>query len=167
MDAIVYTSNTGTTEAYAKLLSDKTGLPAYALKDAAGHVAPGAKIIYMGWLMASSVKGYKKAAKTYQVSAVCGVGMAKTGTQIPEVRKANALPDAFPVFVLQGGFDMKKLRGIYKFMMGVVSKSMIKGLSEKADKTPEEADMLDMALHGGNRVSAENLAAVLTWYGKQ
>lgn len=34
MDAIVYTSNTGSTKRYAELLSQMTGLPAFALGDA-------------------------------------------------------------------------------------------------------------------------------------
>ena len=34
MDAIIYTTNTGSTERYAKLLAQETGLPAYSLADA-------------------------------------------------------------------------------------------------------------------------------------
>ena len=69
-----------------------------------------------------------------------------------------------PVFTLQGGFDMKPLRGIYKLMMTIMSKTAGKMLSEKKDRTPDEDDMLDLLLNGGNRVSEENLAAVLDWY---
>ena len=42
-----------------------------------------------------------------------------------------------------------------------------KGLAQKKDRTPEENDMLDMKLHGGERVKAENLRAVLDWYSAQ
>ena len=42
-----------------------------------------------------------------------------------------------------------------------------KSLAEKADRTSEEDDMLDMMLHGGERVKAENLSAVLDWYRVQ
>ena len=35
------------------------------------------------------------------------------------------------------------------------------------DRTPEENDMLDMMLHSGERVKAENLSAVLDWYSTQ
>ena len=34
----------------------------------------------------------------------------------------------------------------------------------KADRTPDENDMLDMMLTGSERVKAENLSAVLEWY---
>ena len=39
-----------------------------------------------------------------------------------------------------------------------------KGLAAKKDRTPEEDDMLDVMLHGGERVSVGNLKAVLDWY---
>ena len=34
MDAILYTTNTGSAEHYAKLLAHETGLPAYSLSEA-------------------------------------------------------------------------------------------------------------------------------------
>lgn len=84
MNAIVYTSNTGTTKEYAKLLSDKLSLPYYSLDEIEYKVKPGSKIIYLGWIMASGVKGYKKVVKDYvcvrYVLLVWG-----TGTQIKEV----------------------------------------------------------------------------------
>ena len=38
MDAIIYTTNTGSTERYARLLSHETGLPAYSADDGACEV---------------------------------------------------------------------------------------------------------------------------------
>ena len=63
MDAIVYTSNTGSTQEYADLFSKKTGLPAFSLREAEKKLPSGSEIIYMGWLAAGSVKGFGKAAK--------------------------------------------------------------------------------------------------------
>ena len=97
MNAIVYTSNTGTTKEYAKLLSDKLSLPYYSLDEIEYKVKPGSKIIYLGWIMASRVKGYKKVVKDYDVRAVCAVGMGATGTQVKEVRTKNKIPSAIPV----------------------------------------------------------------------
>ena len=165
MDAnsIVYTSNTGYTAEYARLLGDKTGLPVYSLAEAEQKLAAGNRVIYLGWLMAGKVQGYKKAAKRYKVQAVCGVGMGGTGSQLQEVRKANAIPEKTPLFTLQGGFDIQKLSGVYKLMMTIMVKTAGKGLAEKQDRTPEEDVMLDMLTRGGSRVSAENLAEVLAW----
>lgn len=165
-NAIVYTSNTGHTEQYAALLGNKTGLPVYPLDEAMRKLPPEESVIYLGWLMAGKVQGYKKAAGRWQVEAVCGVGMGATGSQMQDLHKANALPDSMPVFTLQGGFDITRLRGVYKLMMTVMLKTAGKGLEAKEDRTPDEDDMLDLLLHGGSRVSEDNLAAVLDWYQK-
>ncbi len=39
MNAIVFTSNTGHTAKYAKILGEKTGLPVYSLKEAQKSLA--------------------------------------------------------------------------------------------------------------------------------
>ncbi len=166
MDAILYTSQTGFTAEYAKLLGEKTGLPVASLKEAGTVVKPGAEIIYLGWIMAGSVKDYKKAAKTYQVRAVLGVGMSKSGTETGDIRKGIGLPDSIPLFTLQGGLNLAGLRGPSKWIMTSITKGQAKKLSEKTDRTPDDDDMLDLNLNGGSRVSLENLAPVLDWYGQ-
>ena len=167
MNAIIYTTNTGSTERYAKLLAQKTGLPAYSLAEAKKQVFAGAEVIYLGWIMAGSVKGYAEAAKRYWVRAVCAVGMGQTGTQTDSVRKKSAVPANIPLFTLQGNFDVKKLHGIYRPMMEIMVKTAGKALAKKKDRTPAEDDMLDMMRCGGERVKAENLSAVLDWYNTQ
>ena len=162
-NSIVYTSNTGYTAEYARLLGEKTGLPVYSLAEAEQKLAAGNRVIYLGWLMAGKVQDYKKAAKRYKVQAVCGVGMGGTGSQLQEVRKANAIPEKTPLFTLQGGFDIQKLSGVYKLMMTIMVKTAGKGLAEKQDRTPDEDVMLEMLTQGGSRVSADNLAEVLAW----
>ena len=164
MDAIVYTSNTGSTKRYAELLSQMTGLPAFALGDAKDKLSANAGIIYLGWIMASGVKGYSAAAKRYKIYAVCGVGMGQTGTQLKEVREKNHIPEDTALFTLQGNFDVKKLHGVYRMMMDIMVKTVGKALENKADRTEEEDDMLDMMLTGSERVKAENLSALLEWY---
>ena len=167
MNAIIYTTNTGSTEHYAKLLAQKTGLPVYSLAEAKKWVFAGAEVIYLGWIMAGSVKGYAEAAKRYQVRAICGVGMGQAGTQADSVRKKSSVPADIPLFTLQGNFDVKKLHGVYRLMMEIMVKTAGKGLAEKKDRTPEEDDMLDMMLHGGERVKEETLGAGLDWYHTQ
>ena len=167
MNAIIYTTNTGSTERYAKLLAQKTGLPAYSLAEAKKRVFAGAEVVYLGWIMAGSVKGYAEAAKCYRVRVICGIGMGQTGTQTDSVRKKSAVPANIPLFTLQGNFDVKKLHGVYRLMMEIMVKTAGKGLAEKKGRTPEEDDMLDMMLHGGERVKEENLSTVLDWYNVQ
>ena len=131
-EAIVYTSNTGYTAQYARMLGKKTGLPVYDLDNSNGKIGAGAPVLYLGWLMAGKVQGYGKAAKRYAVQAVCGVGMGATGSQMQDLQKANRFPEELPIFTLQGGFDLKRLRGVYRFMMTVMAKTAGKG--EKTEK---------------------------------
>ena len=167
MNAIIYTTNTGSAERYALLLAEQTRLPVYSLTEAKKTVSTGAEVIYLGWIMAGSVKGYAEAAKRYRVHAACGIGMGQTGTQTDSVRKKSAIPASIPVFTLQGNFDVKKLRGVYRLMMELMVKTAGKSLAAKPDRTPEEDEMLDAVLHGGQWVSGKNLKAVLDWYGAQ
>ena len=50
MNAIIYTTNTGSTERYAGLLAHETGLPVCSLAEAGRKVSPGAEVIYFGWI---------------------------------------------------------------------------------------------------------------------
>jgi hypothetical protein len=163
MEAIIYTSNTGYTEQYALILGEQTGLPVYTLKSAKGTVPAGAEVIYLGWLMASGIKGYKKAEKKYRVCAVCAVGMSPDGSQRKEILKRTGITNT-PLFVLQGGFDIGKLHGIYKLMMKAMISGVGKKLANKPNRTPAEEDLLDLMQNGGNRVSKEKLAPVFAWY---
>ncbi len=167
MNAIIYTTNTGSAGEYAELLSRETGIPAYPLSEAKGNVAAGSDVIYLGWVMAASVKGYSKAIKQYNVRAVCAVGMCRTGTQTENIREKNSIPQDIPLFTLQGNLSVDKLRGIYRPMMKIMVKNVGQELSTKKDRTPDEDDMLDMMLHGENRVKADNLRDVLGWYKAQ
>lgn len=160
-EAIVYTSNTGFTRRYADMLAKKTGLPVYDI--AAAKEVYGKPVIYMGWLMASTVKDYAKAAKKYDVRAVCGVGLCPTGALLNEVRKAAKIPEKTALFTVQGGMDHSKLKGLYKFMIKV----LIKALSGKQNKSQGESAMLKMIIDGGDFVNEKNLSDVYRWFKAQ
>ena len=159
---IVYTSNTGYTARYAALLSEKTGLPALSLAEAVKTLPQGTPVIYMGWLMAGSVKDYRKAARRFAVQAVCGVGLGDSGAQDDAARKACKLPADVPVFTLQGGMDIGKLKGPYRFAIQMLTKAM----AAKKDRTPGEDQMLALLQKGGDYVDAKHLAPVLNWLNK-
>lgn len=161
--AIVYTSNAGHAKEYAELLANETGLPVYELKDATAALAKGSEIIYLGWVMAGTVKGYKKASGYFDIKALCSVGMSSGETQENDIRKANTIPADLPLFTLQGGLEPEKLHGIYKPMMQAAKK----GLEDKKDRTPEDDEMLELMINGGSRVSKDKLKDILGWYGEQ
>ena len=161
--AIVYTTNTGSTAQYARMLGELVQLPVFSLSDAVRKLENQAEIIYLGWVMASQVKGYAKAAKQFRVRAVGAVGMAATGSSDQTVREKTQVTVGTPVFILQGNFQVKKLHGLYRLMMEIMVKSVGKALGEKENRTAEEDDMLDMMLHGENRVMVQNLSTLEDW----
>ena len=160
IDAIVYTSCTGHTKAYAEMLGRHTGLSVYTLAEAKTKLAKGAAVIYLGWLMAGKVKDYGKAKKRYQTAAVIGVGLGDTGAQDEACRKANKIAEDIPVFTVQGGMEYEKLKGINRLMIDMLRKM----LSGKKDRTAEEDAMLALIVKGGNYISEEHLDAVYGWY---
>ena len=163
MKVIVYTSNTGHTAAYSKMLGAKIGLPVYALNEAAKKLQKGTEIIYLGWLFANNIKGYKKATKKYKISAICAVGLCDTGTAVAEVRKANSISEETPLFTMQGGMDKTKLRGINKFMINMLTK----GLSSRKERTENDERMLELLTHDKNYVSEENITSFMKWFNEQ
>ena len=167
ISAIVYTSGTGAAAQYAQLLAGQTHLPVYSLRDARSALADGAEILYLGWVMAGSVKGYADAARRYRVRMVCAVGMAATGTQLSEVRKASSIPEETALFTLQGGFHPEKLNAGYRLMIRMMRGVLIRQIAEKPERTPADEDMLDLLRHGGDRVSEANLAQPLAWLAAQ
>lgn len=161
IEAIVYSSMTGCTAQYAQMLSGKTGLPAYTLAEAEGKLKSGARVLFMSWLMAGALVDYKKAAARYQVQAACSVGLNATPEQAAATKKGSKIPDAVPLFALQGGYHPQKLKGMYKFMMKLVTRVLIKRISAIQDKSEEEESMLYTLEHGGSFVREENLDPIV------
>ena len=160
MKAIVYTSKYGHTAEYAEILGKLTGLPVYSLKDAEKQLTNGTPIIYLGWLMASRVRGLNKAKKKFKVSAVCGIGLCDTGTLHQEVQKANALSEDFPLFTMQGGMDKDKLKGFDKMLINMLTK----GLASQKERSTTDERMLNLLTYGENFVSEKNTADFMKWY---
>ena len=164
--AIVYTSNAGSTEQFAKMAGEQLNLPVYSLKEAKKNLKKGSAVIYLGWVMAAEIKGYKKAVQLFEVPAVGAVGMAKGESTKTQVAQKNQISEDTALFMLQGGFNLEKLHGIYKLMMKLMVKGTIENLEYKKDKTPEEEDMLDLMKNGGSRISVEQLEKLINWYKK-
>lgn len=165
MSVIVYKSNAGYTAEYARLLGEELKLTVYSLDDAVSKLPRDTDVIYLGWVMAGSIKGYKAAAKRFSVKAVCGVGMMGTGEKTEDMRKATCIPEDIPVFSLQGGFDITKLHGFYKLVMKLMSKALCTEVAKKESPTNTDLEMAEVLQHGGSYVCRENLADVVNWYG--
>ena len=156
MKAIVYESNTGFTERYAKTLSEKTGIPAYTLKEAKKAVPKDSEIVFLGWVFANKIQGYDKAKKQWKIEALAAVGMNPPSDKNTEIVKDANKPEC-PMFYLPGGLDNSKLGGMHKMMLSMVRKSL-----EKENK-PEYADVIKMFNEGGDFFSEEYLEGMLAF----
>ena len=161
---IVYASNSGFTEQYAKILMRELDVPAYKV-DEIPEVHHGHDAVYLGWIMAGSIYGYKKAAKLVNVVCAAGTGMNPETPEMPEKLRAKMqIPAEVPVFYMQGGYDEKKLHGPYKLAMKAITAGIRKKM--ESEHTPEELKddpTYKMVTGGYSVVSKERLAPVLAY----
>ena len=167
IEAIVYTSNTGTTGQYAQMLAARTGLPVYSAKDAETALSQGASVIYMGWIRASVIVGYREAAARYAIVCVLAVGMGETGGQLVELRRKNGLAESLPLFTMQGGLFPSKLRGMNAFMINFSRRKAIKVLKAERKRTEAQNAMLIMLSKGASFVQEKHLQKPLFWLQSQ
>ena len=125
--------------------------------------SPAAARLYLGWIHASHVKGYSKAAKRFSLRAVCGVGLCDTGTLTDLVRKATSIPEDIPLFTLQGGIDRGRLKGVDKLMISMLTK----GLASQKQRTEQDDRMLELLSRDESYVSPDNLSSILQWCRKE
>ncbi len=155
MTVIVYSTNAGSTERYAKMLGEKTGFGVYSLS---GDDTPeNAEVVYFGWVMAGDIQGLSEARKRFgTLKAVVAVGMMPSESSKNETARKNAVTE--PFFYLPGAFDLKKLRGMYKIMMGMMLK-MMKGKVKDSDD-PNDKRALELFEKGFDSVKEEHLEPV-------
>lgn len=162
--AVVYTSLSGFTRQYAELLANELSLPLYALEQAEKELPQGAEILFLGWVQAGQITGYKKAAKRFSVQAVAAVGMSYPVDTLAAVIAAQSKIEGIPVFYLQGGYAPEKLSGPRKLMMKAMAANLRSVLGKKEQLDVADSDMLDLAQNGGSRVDVAALAPLLEWY---
>ncbi|WP_295633324.1 hypothetical protein [uncultured Intestinimonas sp.] len=156
--AILYTSATGFTERYARMLSEAAGLPACP---AGGPdlPSPGSPVVYLGWLYAGRVRGLGRARGRYDLRAVCAVGMAPPEmVSLPRLAEDNGLGDT-PLFYLRGGYAPDRLPLPWRVMMAPMARKVARDRTED----PTALAMKEAFAHGGDWVSPEDLGPVLDW----
>lgn len=168
MKAIVYTSQTGHTQRYARMLSERTGVPAWSAQEAKGELQRGDEIFYMGWLMAGAVKGLQSAMDRYTVRGVAIVGISPQGNGDlwTEARINNGYSDSGGrLFYLQGGYAPEKLGFFYRLMMKPMARSVIRQVEGRGDAaTAQEREMAEVFRRGGDFVREEALEEIVQWF---
>ena len=163
VEAIVFESNTGFTKRYAELLSEATGLKAYERKSAGTYLKKGTAVLYMGWLMAGSVKGFRKARGRYRVRALAAVGMGSPSDKSSTDTVLKYQTAEMPAFYLHGGMDVSRLKGMYRFMMNNVAKAQENPKAAPAGETDDARRVRELVTHGGDFVKKENLEQIMAW----
>ena len=156
---IVYSSNTGYSEQYAKMISRALNVPAYRLGEVpACH--EDAYALYVGWLFAGRVVGYKKAEKHYNVFVIM-----PTAPEIVEgIRKAEDVALEMRICYLQGGFDINRLSLPLKLIMKIKCRQIAARLRAKGELTEAEQLTLEMTQHPTSAVREENIQQVIDLY---
>ncbi len=156
---ILYCSNTGHTARYAELLAHKTGLAALPASRVA-EVAKGEEIVYLGWVFADVIQGYKKTCEGRSVACVAAVGMNPGSAENAEkLVAANGI--SVPFFYLPGGVDYAKLKGVKRMMLRMVGKQLAK------EGKPENQALISVSQNGGDFVSEANLVPLLEFLAQR
>ena len=166
IQAILYSSTTGSCKYYAEELSRKLALPAYPAKGC--PLSEGFEVVYVGWLLAGKMTGLAAALKKYNVRVVVPVGMGDPAVLTDEmVRGKNGLGSDVVVFPLQGRFNIDKLPLPMRLIMGVKCKDIASKLQAKAAKTAlsdAEKATLKMAETGrGEPATWDGIMKVVEW----
>lgn len=165
VNAIVYSSCTGSCKKYAQLISDATNLPAYSLKEFKQQKNK-RPIAYVGWLFGGMIVGLNKARRSGRVEAVCQVGM---GPDMPALegiaRQKNRLNDkTVPVFYLQGSFNLNKLPLPMKLIMKKKTQEIAAGLEMKGTLSTQEQATYNMAKNGFGEPAEWDISKFVAWY---
>ena len=141
MTTILYSTNTGTTRRYAELLSEKTGCPCLPLDK--WERAETGDAVFLGWIFGGDIQGLKQMQETgLTLRAVGAVGIMEQDKAQVQEKNCPDLPFCF----LPGAFELKKLKGMYKLMAGMIAK-VIKG-KLKDNKDPESEKILGFFENG-------------------
>jgi len=156
-DAVVFSSKTGFTGEYARMLGRLAGLTVYPLKNAWNAVPKGTRIIYLAPVRDGEIMHLKQVRERYLLDAVCAVGLLATSDAAQEMIEQNRL--TMPFLLMQGGYRTDGL----SFRERVHMRSLRRRLQKKEKRSPEEADVLTLLADGGSRVNESNLQPLVDW----
>ena len=162
ISAIVYSSETGSCERYAKMLAEELKVPAKPLKYCESDRFD--QVVYVGWLMAGKITGLDKAREKMHVCAVVQVGMGPAGPEkADEGRNKNKLPAEVAFFCKQGAFHMDKLPLPLRLAMTMMNKKLKAELEQKSGLDAQEQALYKMVTTGDGEPAEWNVDDVVAW----
>lgn len=160
---IVYTSETGFTQQYAKLLGKSVGIPVIDLTEAVATLEDGRHIFYMGWVMAGGIKDFKKAKRNFQVAGACGVGIRPDLIQMTTSLNKRYKMKEGQMFYLPGGLAPEKLNATYGKALKMVLGVLTKVIQKQPKISKEEERLLEVFEKGGSLLDKSLLLPLEVW----
>ena len=151
--AIIYQSKTGHTKEYAENLSKELNIPCYCVCEAKEKINKKDEIIYLSWVRATTLVGYKKMNKKYQICCVGAVGAYPKSTEyIEQLKTYNHIRQE--LFYLRGGINYEKLNKFYQKLLKIVGRAI-------AMENPRDKAMIQLFMVGGNFVNKKQLKPMI------
>lgn len=163
MRAIVYNSNTGFSERYAKMLSKATGVRAYSVKEAYDQLPKDAPIVYICWVMGNALVGASKISRRFYIRAVGAVGLNQGSHAEGAIRDQSGLPNSIPLFLLPGGLKPEKLSLYHRLLLKFVEKETKRLLKKTAYTRKADVDFLEQLKNGCDLVEEAHLEDMIDW----
>ena len=153
--AIIYQSKTGYTKEYAESLSKELKIPCYSVQDTKEKVNKKDEIIYLSWIRATTIVGYKKINKKYQIAAIGAVGAyPKNNEYTKQLKEYNHITQE--LFYLRGGINYEKLSKFYQKLLKLVGKAITM-------ENPRDKEMSLLFEKGGNFVNSKQLKPMIEY----
>lgn len=153
--AIIYQSKTGYTKEYAESLSKELKIPCYSVQDTKEKVNKKDEIIYLSWIRATTIVGYKKINKKYQIAAIGAVGAyPKSNEYTKQLKEYNHITQE--LFYLRGGINYEKLNKFYQKILKLVGKAITL-------ENPRDKEMSRLFEKGGNFVNSKQLKPMIEY----
>ena len=163
MKAIVYNSNTGFSERYAKMLSKATGVRAYALEDAWKELPKDTPIVYVCWVMGNALPQVRKVSKTVYLRAIGAVGLNQGPHADAAIRTECGLPNSFPLFLLPGGLKLDRLNFAHRMLLKLVERQTDRTIQKALRPAEDSVQFLEQLRNGCDLVSEESLEPLVDW----
>ncbi len=159
---VVYGSISGFTRKYAEIIAGRLKAELVSVERLKPRMLRDCRtVIYGGSLHAVGIYGWKKFRKMIRggkfakiIVFAVGAAPAKNET-IRSVYRSNFTPEegaGVKFYYLRGGFDLRKLRQPYRFLISLYRFV----IGKRKNKTPDEIGFLDSFEHPVDFVSAEN-----------
>lgn len=170
---VIYNSQTGFTERYARWIAEAAGAECVELKEARKNTYDSYDaIVFGGWACAGGISGLKwfksnlNCWEGKKLIVYCVGGSPADSPEIATALRNNFSADEWErirAFYCPGGFNYERMSLTSKMMMKV----FVKAIKAKKDKTEEEKVMAEMVSHSYDISDRKYIEPVLECLGQK